>query len=124
LAPIRTYVRVSIYRRSVKKCGRCGLDRPLAEFAWRRRAKGELHNYCRACHAEYRRDHYVANRGRYIARAHQRKVELQLEPTQLLLEYFRLHPCADWGETDPIVLEFDHLREKSFSIGGKLTNQT
>jgi hypothetical protein len=108
----------------VRRCGRCGQDKPLAEFAWRRRAKGQRHNYCRPCHADYRREHYLANRRRYIALAQQRKAELQLERTQLLLEFFRLNPCIDCGETDPVVLEFDHLRDKSFSIGGKLTTQT
>jgi hypothetical protein len=37
-----------------------------------------------------------------------------------LLQYFRTHPCVDCGERDPVVLEFDHLGEKSFNIGQAL----
>lgn len=41
------------------------------------------------------------------------------DPKQVPLEYFRAHPCSDCGETDPLVLEFDHLRDKRFEV----TNQ-
>jgi hypothetical protein len=106
----------------VRRCGKCGQEKPLDAFAWRRRAKGQRHNYCRPCQAEYRRAHYLANRAKYIARSQGRKSELWAERTELLVAYFADHPCADCGETDPVVLEFDHLRDKTFNIGSKLTN--
>jgi hypothetical protein len=106
----------------MRRCGRCGIEKPLSEFAWHRRAEGRRQHHCRTCQAEYRRAHYLANRERYIARARQRKTELWAERTEKLLAYFAEHPCADCGETDPVVLEFDHLRDKNFNIGQKLTN--
>ncbi len=36
------------------------------------------------------------------------------------MKYFSTHPCCDCGETDPLVLEFDHLRDKRFNIGSAL----
>jgi hypothetical protein len=58
---------------SLRRCGRCGESRPIAEFAWRRKARRQRDNYCVSCLAEYKREHYAANRSRYIAQAHVRK---------------------------------------------------
>lgn len=56
-----------------KPCGRCGQRKPAAEFAWRRKARGQRDNYCRARRADYKRQHYSAHRERYVANAAQRK---------------------------------------------------
>lgn len=89
----------------------------MEDFAWRRRAKGQRQAYCRACQALYNRDHYLSNKQTYIDRARKRRDVQRIERTRYLLAYFSEHPCADCGETDPLVLEFDHLGDKLFNIG-------
>ncbi|HEX4436524.1 MAG TPA: hypothetical protein VH061_06965 [Solirubrobacteraceae bacterium] len=76
----------------LRRCGRCGLDRPVDDFAWRRRDRGQRDNYCRSCRAAYKREHYAANRARYIAQALARKQALAAERTVYLLGYFSKHP--------------------------------
>jgi hypothetical protein len=61
----------------------------------------------------------LANRQKYIDAEARRKRERAESRTRYLIEYFRAHPCADCGESDPLVLEFDHLRDKRFEV----TNQ-
>jgi hypothetical protein len=99
-----------------RRCGRCGHSKPIAEFAWHRKAKGQRDNYCRPCRAAYKQEHYAAHRERYLANASRRKRALIAERTAYLIEFFRERPCVDCGEADPLVLEFDHIGPKSFSI--------
>lgn len=46
-----------------------------------------------------------------------------LARVELLIEFFRDNPCVDCGEDDPVVLEFDHLRDKEFSIAKGLQDR-
>lgn len=107
----------------MRRCGRCGEEKAVDEFAWRRISKGQRDNYCRPCRAEYKQDHYAANRQRYIDAARHRKIELVAERIDYLVSFLREHPCADCGEADPVVLEFDHLRDKKFSVAQGLRDR-
>ncbi|HVD37866.1 MAG TPA: hypothetical protein VNC15_03425 [Solirubrobacterales bacterium] len=100
----------------MNRCSRCKTEKPDADFAWRRRKRGQKDTYCRPCRAAYKQEHYQANKQRYIAAAARRKKALLRERFIFLMDYFRDHPCVDCGETDPVVLEFDHLRDKKVSI--------
>ena len=102
---------------TLRKCGRCGQERPIEEFAWRRKSAGKRGPYCRRCRAAYGRAHYMANRQLYIDRARRRKRTVCEERIAYLIEFLSSHPCVDCGETDPMVLEFDHVTEKTFTIG-------
>ena len=108
----------------LQRCYRCGELKPLDDFSWRRKAKGQLDTFCRPCRSAYHREHYAANRERYIEQARISKQKLQLERTIYLLEFFDTHACVDCGEKDPVVLEFDHLRDKLFDIGQALTRKS
>ena len=107
----------------MRRCGRCGERKSIDEFAWRRRAKGQLDNYCRPCRASYKQEHYAANRHRYIDAARARKVAVTAERLAYLIDYFAEHSCVDCGETDPVVLEFDHLRDKEFGISSGIRDR-
>ena len=76
---------------------------------------------CRSCRAKYHRAHYLANKQRYVEQARARKQALSRERTQWLLTFFAEHPCLDCGESDPVVLEFDHLGDKAFNVAQALS---
>jgi len=104
----------------LRRCGRCKERKPVDEFAWRRKAKRQRHNMCRPCHSAYHREHYLQNKQRYVDQARLRKQALAKERIAYLLSFFDEHPCVDCGETDPVVLEFDHIGPKLFNIGQDL----
>ncbi len=106
------------------RCYRCGLEKPVDDFAWRRRRRTSGTHSAVQAERPYGREHYLANRERYIEQARVQKTRLMLERTRYLIEYFKRHPCVDCGEGDPVVLEFDHLRDKEFSIGQGLTTRS
>jgi L-lysine 2,3-aminomutase len=40
----------------------------------------------------------------------------------MVFEYLSKHPCVDCGESNPVVLEFDHVRGQKLSTVSKLKN--
>jgi hypothetical protein len=108
----------------VRRCGRCGETKPVREFAWRRKARGQRDNYCRPCRAAYKQEHYALNRARYIDAAVRRRSALAADRAEYLIAYFATHPCVDCGESDPVVLEFDHRGDKSFNIAKGLRDRS
>lgn len=109
---------------TMRRCGRCSSFKQLDDFAWRRRTKDQRDNYCRPCRAEYKQEHYAANRQRYIDVALDRKRRLALERAEFLVAFFGSHPCLDCGESDPLVLEFDHRGDKAFDIARGLRDRS
>ncbi len=103
-----------------QKCYRCGELKAAENFAWRREARNQRDSFCRPCRAAYKQEHYLANKARYVERARLQKQRLYRQRTTYLIAYFATHPCLDCGEPDPVVLEFDHLRDKPFAVGAGL----
>ena len=65
-----------------------------------------------------RRRYYEANKAKVKARAKASTIAMRHKVRRWLLAYLKTHPCVDCGETNPVVLEFDHVNgEKHFNIG-------
>ena len=73
-------------------------------------------SWCRTCMAEAKHAWYLRNTN------HQkRQVRLNWERTSranrdAVWNYLADHPCVDCGESDPVVLQFDHVRTKRKNI--------
>jgi hypothetical protein len=95
-----------------KICCTCKVLKPLTEFNRLKKAKDGRQYSCRDCNKAY---HY-AHWDRHMAQIRRRSRERKAANQAFIIEYLKTHPCVDCGETDLLVLEFDHLRDKKENI--------
>lgn len=105
----------------MKKCKKCLQEKLETDFdSTYYKDKTYLKNECKVClgirtsanyYADHERQKSIRKRNTNNRRAARKKI---------LFEYLLSHPCMDCGETDPIVLEFDHISIKSFNISAGL----
>ena len=95
-----------------KICGRCKENKLLDFFSWKNRRLLIRHSVCKQCHVQYRRDHYLLHRSKYIEKARAWNGKQRKRLWKMIAEYLQSHSCVDCGEKDMIVLEFDHREGK------------
>jgi len=113
-----------IYRMKIqttKICKSCKEEKLIEDFHMA--SGGYRQAICKTCESSYRKQWYSKNKERVkkqVSANNKRYIE---ESRVFIGKYLMKHPCVDCGETDLVVLEFDHLPQytKSFNIGGGVT---
>jgi hypothetical protein len=95
-----------------KVCSTCRERKPLEDFNRLTKSSDGRQWSCRACNAAY----HQANKEHHNALIHKRNSRLRRRHQREIYEYLLQHPCVDCGESDPVVLEFDHLRDKVMAV--------
>jgi hypothetical protein len=108
-----------------KGCSKCKNTKPIDEFFWKNQVKNRRHSQCKECYraARNHKEHYLKYRDEYLTRANNRRYTKMTENRLNLLEYFKTHHCIFCGESNPIVLDFDHRdhKEKEYNISKMIT---
>ena len=102
---------------AVKRCCTCKQVKPLDEFNKLARSRDGHQPSCRACNRKYHYDNW----DRHMSQIRRRKRHLRIENRRRLFELLSASSCADCGISDPLVLEFDHLRDKRNSIANLIS---
>lgn len=94
----------------MKRCNHCGELKDESEFSWRYKYLNERSPTCRSCRSKIDRNYYKSR-----AEAHKHKVKEQRDARRNLARefiwgYLASHPCVECGESDPRLLEFDHVQ--------------
>lgn len=92
-----------------KVCTKCNKLLCVDEFPWKRKANNQRSSWCLECHRAYAREHYAQNKDAYKKRARLAKDKSKKLAKIFLVEYLFAHPCIDCGESDILVLQFDHM---------------
>jgi hypothetical protein len=90
-----------------KLCPKCLATKPIAEFPMRNADQHRPSSYCLLCQRIYSRAHYARNKKAHNERRRLHQIEYIRRNISLIAEHMRSRSC---GESDPVVLEFDHVR--------------
>src|SRR5438128_8112423 len=104
----------------MRACTKCGELKPLEAFPPVRRGEPKLQTWCRECFAAYGREYYRKNREAQKARLLRNTAARRADNKRQMIEYLRAHPCVDCGESDIVVLQFDHLADKEREVSSML----
>src|SRR5258708_22012160 len=97
---------------STRVCARCHGERPVEAFPIKDKARGTRRSYCQPCCREYGREHYRRNTAYYLAKAGPARAGSLKVNHAIVDDFLAAHPCIGCGETDSVVLDFDHVDPK------------
>lgn len=93
----------------MKTCIGCKQELEYKEFN-RHRTRG-YQSRCRQCDNEKNREWYQNNKQRTITRVKHNNKKYAKAGQEWICKYLETHPCVDCGESDIIVLQFDHIAD-------------
>lgn len=99
----------------LKKCSRCNTEKAVDLFSYRDKKKGTRQPYCKGCRKTMDATIWSSDAS-FRARKIKRQQEYRTRNARFVLEYLEKSCCVDCGESDPIVLEFDHRDDKVSGI--------
>ena len=105
-------MQMALWQEGFKRCSACRELVPLSGFNRRSGSRDGFQSYCRACNSRWHADHREHHNRQIAAR----NVRVKEEMRRRMAEYLRSKACADCGEADLRVLEFDHLRDKTIEV--------
>ena len=98
----------------MRKCNSCKIEKDDFAFNWKNKKQKIRQGFCRDCKRSQQRRWYETHQKEQLVRVANTKKEYFADAQSKIFQYLLEHPCVDCGETDPVVLEFDHVTGKKF----------
>lgn len=97
-----------------KICFTCKEEKLATEFHTNKAKQDGLEYDCKVCRNKRDRNYYKNN----PTNKKQKSMKNYINNGTYVFDYLRNHPCVDCGESNPVVLQFDHVK------GNKKANLT
>ena len=104
----------------MKVCGKCKESKPLEEFSERLKAKDGKHPHCRPCVSLYYKEFNNTPKRKVDVRRNVAKRYASIR--EKYIDYKKTQQCADCGNDDFRVIEFDHLGDKVMNVSDAVMN--
>lgn len=102
-------------------CSKCGKNKPPGKFHLDKRKARGRQPWCKECRKAIDKDYNRARWKSGVKKAEQAR--RRQRNREFIWEFLSKNPCKDCGESDPIVLQFNHLRDKKYNVS-EMTGRT
>lgn len=100
---------------TTKRCAICKDNKSLLKFNKNIKKKDGLQSACKSCSAKRSSAYYKRKTEHHKKVTKEQKRLLRIRNGQFVWDYLLTHSCVDCGNTNPIVLEFDHVRSNKIA---------
>ena len=106
------------YTLNMKQCQECKQTKEYAEFAGNKSKKDGYSDKCRSCKSIYNKKYYEKTKDIHNPARYERRKNAGKEVRDFIIAYKDNKECLDCGVSYRYwQLDFDHLRDKDFTIG-------
>jgi hypothetical protein len=107
-----------------KRCPYCDTEKPVTEFRSRSSGSASKASYCGPCERIYNRNYYrLVDAPKQRLRVAKNDVLYRHRNRTRVLKYLSTQPCGDCGESDPTILEFDHITPDKIASVSRLKHR-
>jgi hypothetical protein len=105
-----------------KWCPLCKKNKSVRDFGVCKNRYDGLQSFCKPCKRDYDRRWWVTRSETQRDKKNELKRKRAKTNLQFVINYLKSHSCVDCGQSNPLVLEFDHCSgNKEFSISESYT---
>jgi hypothetical protein len=106
----------------MKTCCSCKKQKDESDFSKNKSKADGLQSSCKICKRVYDKTYYKVNSNfkRRVLVNNEKQIKILQE---FVCSYLKTHPCVDCGESNIVVLDFDHLHSKKCEISKMIQNK-